>query len=205
LGIYDVESLVSITAYHQTFGGKIWRAAALVQYTFVFLRMTLLFQQRSVIRYYCLRGKTNIQIVTKLKQSYYQDALRLQVVEKWAARFRAGQETIKDDERPARPPQNDLGDAVPRFLEKQPHSSSREINRVLCSPRTTILRLLDDLRLRFFAPRWIPHRLSDAQKADRVELSQHLLDMMQARPETTEISYNWGRVRIYSGNQRRGM
>jgi hypothetical protein len=43
----------------------------------------------------------------------------------------------------------------------------------------TILRVLDDLWLRFFAPRWMHHRLSDVQKADRVELSQHMLDMMQ--------------------------
>jgi hypothetical protein len=141
--------------------------------------MTLLFQQRSTIRYYRLRGKTNAQIVTKLEQGYHQDALRLRAVEKWAARFQASRETVKDDERPERPAQNDLGDAVLRFLEKQPHSSSCEINNALYWPRTTILRVLDDLGLRFFAPRWIPHRLSDAHKADRVELSQHMLDMIQ--------------------------
>jgi hypothetical protein len=38
-------------------------------------------------------------------------------------------ETVEDDKRPERPPQNDLGDAVLRFLEKQPHSSSREITK----------------------------------------------------------------------------
>jgi hypothetical protein len=38
---------------------------------------------------------------------------------------------------------------------------------------------LDDRRLHFFAPRWTPHRSSDAQSSDRVELSQHMLDMMQ--------------------------
>jgi hypothetical protein len=38
---------------------------------------------------------------------------------------------------------------------------------------------LDNLGLHFFAPRWIRHRLFDAQKADKVKLSEHLLDMMQ--------------------------
>jgi hypothetical protein len=38
---------------------------------------------------------------------------------------------------------------------------------------------LDDIGLRFFALSWIYHRLSDAQNADRVEVSQHMLDMMQ--------------------------
>jgi hypothetical protein len=94
-------------------------------------------------------------------------------------RFRAGRKTVEDDERPGRHPQNGHGDAVLRFLERQPHCSSREISRALYSPRTTILRVSDDLGLRFFAPRRIPYRLSDAQKADRIELSQHMLDMMQ--------------------------
>jgi hypothetical protein len=121
----------------------------------------------------------NAQIVTKLEPGYHQDALRLRYVEKWAARFRAGRETVEDDESPGRPPQNGHGDAVLRFLEKQLHSSSREISKTLYWPRTTILRVLDDLELHFFAPMWIPHRLSDAQKADRVGRSQRVLKMMQ--------------------------
>jgi hypothetical protein len=88
---------------YQTFGGKIWRAASLVKCTFIILGMTLLFQQRSVIPYYCLRGKTNAQIVTKLEQGYHQDAERLRTVEKWGARFRAGRETVEDDERLGNP------------------------------------------------------------------------------------------------------
>jgi hypothetical protein len=131
-----------------------------------------------VIRYYCLRGKTNTQIVTKLEQGYHQDALRLRAVEKWAAKFRAGRETVDDDERLRRLPQNDLGDAILRFLEKQSHSSSREISESLYSPRTTILRVFEDLWLHFSAPRSIPHRLSDAKKAYRVGLSQHMLEVM---------------------------
>jgi hypothetical protein len=164
---------------YQTFVEKIWRDASLVKCTFIILRITLLFQLRSVIRYYCHRGKTKAQIVSKLQQDYHQDALRLRAVEKWVARFRAGRETVEDDERPGRSPQNDLGDAAPRFLERPTHSSSREISKALYSPRTTILRVLDDLGLRFFAPTSMLHRLSDVQKADMVDLSQRILDMMQ--------------------------
>jgi hypothetical protein len=78
---------------------------------------------------------------------------------------------VEDDERPGRHPQNDLGDAVLRFHKRQPHSSSCAISNTLYSPTTTILRVFDDLGVRFFAPSWIPHRLSDVQKAERVELS----------------------------------
>jgi hypothetical protein len=107
---------------------------------------------------------------------------------------------------PGRPPQNDLSDAVPRFLEKQPHSSSREISKAFCSPPTTILRVLDDLGLRFFVPRWVLHRFSDAQKADRVELSQHMLDVVQGLgPKRPKDLTTGGESCIYWDNQRRGM
>jgi hypothetical protein len=188
---------------------KIWRAALLLKCTGIILRMTLLFQQRSVIRYDCLRGKTNAQMVTKLDPGYHQDAPRLRATEKWEARFRADRETVEDDEddeRPGRPSQNDLGEAVLRFLEKQLHSSSREISKALYSSWTIIFRVSDDIGLRFFAPRWISHRLSDVQKVDRVELSQHMLDMMQGLgPKQEKYLPTGDESWIYWNNQRRGM
>jgi hypothetical protein len=123
--------------------------------------------------------KNERQIVTKLEQGYHKDALRLRPVEKWAVSFRAGRETVEDDAMLGSHPQNDLGDAVLRFLEEQPNSSFRKISKPLYSRRTTILPVLDDLGLRLFATRWISHRLSDAEKTERVGLSQHMLDMIQ--------------------------
>jgi hypothetical protein len=57
-----------------------------------------------------------------------------------------------------------------------PHARSA---KALCSPQTTILRVLGEPELRFFTPRRVLHRLSDEQKAEKAELSQHILDMMQ--------------------------
>jgi hypothetical protein len=100
-------------------------------------------------------------------------------VQKWAARVRTGQETVEDDERSARPPQTDIRDVILRFLEKNPHSSSRDINKALFTRTTTILPLLADLGLKFHQARWIPHGLSDQQKGDRVVLSQEMLQTMK--------------------------
>jgi histone-lysine N-methyltransferase SETMAR len=58
----------------------------------------------------------------------------------------------------------------------------------------------------FFAPRWTPHRLSDAQRADGVEPSQHVLDMMQGLgPKQQKYLITVDESRIYWDNQRRGM
>jgi hypothetical protein len=148
--------------------------------------MTLLFQHQSVKRYYCLRGKRNAQIVTKLEQGYHQDAPRLRTVENWAARFRAGLETVEDDEKPGRDPQNNLGDTVLRFFEKQPHSSSRKINDALYSPRTTILRVLDELGSRFFAPKWMADRLFVKKSARK---KGHVLHNKKRNPPQKALYY----------------
>jgi transposase len=88
--------------------------------------MSFRLQQRSVIRYFVLCGKSNHQIAAKLATGYGLDALCLTAVQKWAARFRAGQYNIEDDNRSGRPPQTDLCDAVLRFLEKK-RTSHREM------------------------------------------------------------------------------
>jgi transposase len=168
--------------------------------------MTLKMQQRSVVRYYCLLGKTNRQICAKLAKGYGREALHERAVERWAARFRDGQETVEDNDRPGRPPKSDFAKALVQFLEKQPHSSTREISKALCAPRTTIRRVLASLGLHFFAPRWIPNRLSDDQKADRVALSQEMLEILEPtssnkwRYVITEDE-SW----IYRDNNIRGM
>jgi hypothetical protein len=62
--------------------------------------------------------KSNQTILAKLQLAYHEDALCLRVVEKWIARFRAGQETVDDETWPGRPASSDLSEAILRFLEK---------------------------------------------------------------------------------------
>jgi hypothetical protein len=93
--------------------------------------MPLKVQKRWIIRYYCLHDYGNPSIHAKLGRRYHEAALCLRAVEKWAARFRGGQETVKDDSKPGRPPKSDLGGAVLLYLDKQSHSSSREISKAL--------------------------------------------------------------------------
>jgi hypothetical protein len=140
--------------------------------------MSLLMQQRSVIGYFVLCQKSNQQIAAKFAKGYEQDALCLRAVQIWAARFRAGQENVEDDERSGTPPQRDIRDVIFRFLEQNPHFSSLDIGKALFTPKTTILRLLTDLGLKFHQARWIPHGLSEQQKADRVALSQAMRQTM---------------------------
>jgi hypothetical protein len=137
---FRITFLISLT--HNPSSGKRY-----IGRTFPISQMFLNVQQRSVIRYDCLREYNNQSIHTEFCCVYHEAAFYPQAVEKWAVRFRWGQETVEDDSRPGRPPKGDLGDAVLPYLDKQPHSSLGEINKVLCSPKTTILQILHDLGL----------------------------------------------------------
>jgi histone-lysine N-methyltransferase SETMAR len=169
--------------------------------------MELKIQQRSVIRYYCLCNKTNEQIVAKLEKAYHHEGFHLRTVEKWAARFRAGQATVEDETRSGRPAETDLSAAVLAFLEKEPHSSARQISKALCSPRITIDRILHNvLGLRFFVSRWIPHRLSPSQKAQRVEMSRGMIELFESLgPEQRKYLITGDESWIYWDNAFRGM
>jgi hypothetical protein len=115
-------------------------------------------------------------------------------------------ETFEGDEKPGRPPENDFSGTVLRFLERQHRSFSRQISKALYSPWTTILRVSDNLKLRFFARRWISQRLFGEQKAETVELSQYMLDMMQRLgPKQQKYLMIREESKIYWDNQHCGM
>jgi hypothetical protein len=112
-------------------------------------------------------------------KSYGDDALSLKAIQKLATQFRARQNDVEDDERSGTPAQTDLRNAILRFLERNPHSSSGNVRKALFTPKMIICRLFTDLGLRFYKTCWIPHRLSEEQRADRVARSQDMLQMMK--------------------------
>jgi hypothetical protein len=131
-----------------------------------------------VILYFVLCEKSNSKIAAKLAKSYGEDAVCLRAVQKLATQFRAGQNDVEDDEQSGTPAQTDLRNAILRFLERNPHSSSGNVNKALFIPKTIIRRLFTDLGLRFYKTCWIPYKLSEEQRADRVARSQDMLQMM---------------------------
>jgi hypothetical protein len=86
------------------------------------------------------------------------------------------------DSKPVRSPKSHLGDAVLRSLDKQPHFSSREMSKALCSLKTTTLHTLHtlhDLGVQFCTPRWISHRLPQEKELNRKELCRETLDFLR--------------------------
>ena len=93
---------------------------------------------------------------------------------------------LGDNPRSGRPKDRELVALVARELENAPYASARHIATLLECSKGTVTRILKtELGLRFFALRWVPHELNEAQKAMRVTKAQELLDALRQ----SELAY----------------
>jgi hypothetical protein len=73
-------------------------------------------------------------------------------------------------------PTTSIEGAILDALDKQPFSSVRELAKLTCIPTTTVYRhLTRSLGFVVKHLRWVPHSLTDIQKAQRTTLSKQLL------------------------------
>jgi len=134
------------------------------------------FEIRAVIHFCCLRGLDNASILAQLKEAYPTETITESVVKKWGARFRRGRRSLADDPRSGRPRTIGVAQSIEEFLDDQPFASVRTIASELGYSRGTVFRALtQDLGFHKFVSKWVPHRLSDHNKAERVRLSGEML------------------------------
>jgi hypothetical protein len=132
-----------------------------------------------MIRYCVLYKKSNTAIQTKFSLVYGRDALGQRTMDTWAAHFRSGRTSVEDDERRGRLSSDNLSDAVSDYLNRNPHASCREVVEDLFIPMAAILRVLDEMSLRFFVARWVPYKRSFEVKVKRIEICQEMLDVLE--------------------------
>ena len=110
---------------------------------------------------------------------YHVGALPYSTVIDWARRFREGRESIEDEPRAGRPLSSASDSSaleISALFEEDPHISLVEIaNAVGVSKGTAHTIVRENLQLRKVCARWVPHALTRAQKAKRVQCAQKLL------------------------------
>jgi transposase len=137
-------------------------------------------EQRAAIRFFPLKGPNPQQIHSELVSVYHTDAVTLPTVYKWSARFRIGRNELLDDPRSGRPPKNALAAGISAMLEERLFLSCKIIARHFRVAKATCLRILrEDLGLRKFYLRWVPHTIDAPQKQNRVTLSGELLEILR--------------------------
>jgi transposase len=108
-------------------------------------------EQRSVVRFFTLKGLSSRDIYTELESMYMDEALCLCTVYKWHRRFMQGRTELFDDPRSAQSLQNNLADALRVMIQEFPFTSCKRLCIRFRLGKATYLRILHDvLRLQKF-------------------------------------------------------
>lgn len=92
----------------------------------------------------------------------------------WFKKFRDGDFSIEDEPRPGRPIELDL-DAFLDLLRNERRLSTREMARILGCSQPTIVHYLKEFDFVQKYGYWIPHKLTEIQKEQRVTICNSLL------------------------------
>lgn len=136
-------------------------------------------QQRSVIRFFYLKGESNQFIADSLQEVYGPDAYSLEKVKYWTHQFKLGRTNINNNKSTGKPPLDYLDANILKVLTDYPFSSVRSIAEVLKEPRSTIYEhLTESLGLKNYSLKWVPHELTCVMKQKRKDEATNLLNVL---------------------------
>jgi [histone H3]-lysine36 N-dimethyltransferase SETMAR len=129
---------------------------------------------RSYIKTRLLLGLTATQIYEELTAAYGQDVVSYSTVAHWVHRFSSGREWLEDDPRHGRPitvvTQQNI-DAVKGLVKDDPHISIDYIADILDISHGSVDTILKQhLKLKKISSRWVPHKLTQQQRQQRVDI-----------------------------------
>jgi len=144
---------------------------------------------RGIIWFYQRLGKSISETKQDLDRVYGEKAPSMNTVRLWWYRAEEGCTQVSDRPRPGRPTIPGSAELVSRLLEEQPFASLRSMSMELGLSKSTIENVVkSELGMRHFDLRWVPHTLSAAQKAKRVDVSAGLLAILD-RMSRTGLAY----------------
>ncbi|KAJ4444890.1 hypothetical protein ANN_06688 [Periplaneta americana] len=143
-------------------------------------------EQRVNIKFCYKLGKTATETHGMLVQVYGKEAVTRKCVYEWFKRFREGKETIEDEPRSGRPSTSrtpEMIEKVRQMLAQDRRLTLRLISEELDISKDTVHTIIrDDLGKRKICSRFVPHKLTDEQKAKRVETSGDFISMCDQDP-----------------------
>ena len=126
------------------------------------------FVQRAYIQSRLALNENPIRIHDHLVKVHGMNALSYMIVTRWVQRFKAGQESLKDDHRSERTVTESI-QRIEALIADNRRLSTYDLEELTSLSRMTILRILHDhLETRKVAARWIPHFLTSENKKIRL-------------------------------------
>ena len=129
---------------------------------------------RPIVFYEFLQGHSARAAAANICNAFKAPVIHHSTVSRWFERFQSGEVSLKDEPRSGR--KLAFGDdALRELLKAKPNANSRELASTLGCTHPTILQHLHDLSYRKVLSIWVPHQLSDSNKAARVSICESLL------------------------------
>ena len=136
-------------------------------------------QYRTIIFYNFRRSLTQQECVAELFDVFGEEAPSKTTVYRWYAEFQRGRCSLSDEPREGRPKTavtQENVDAVRNMIMEDRHVTYREIQASLDISGTSVQKILhEELGVKKLVSRWIPHLLTEEQKAARVKWCQNTL------------------------------
>lgn len=143
-------------------------------------------EQRAVIKFHVKLGKSASETFRLMQQVYGDDCLSRANVFLWYKRFSEGRETLEDDSREGRPISArtpEMIEKVREFVENDRNASLKMMEEALNISRETIRTILhEDLGKTKVCAKFVPHTLTDAQKAARVIHAEEVVAAARNHP-----------------------
>jgi histone-lysine N-methyltransferase SETMAR len=139
-------------------------------------------EQRTVVRFLWLQGKTGPQIHNELKGVLGERAMSLRSVYEWVSHFKSGRTNVLDAPRSGRPSllDNELVARAGEFLRENRNSTLECFAEKLEISEGTAHKIIHEhLNMRKLQTQWVPHYLTGDQLQKRVELCQLNLERYQ--------------------------
>lgn len=136
---------------------------------------------RHCILYEYQKGNNAVLATENLCAVYGSDAVHVRKVQRWFSRFRMGNLTLEDGTRSGRPTCVDE-DNLHAILQKNPLVTTREIAEECKVSHTSIENHIKALGYVQKFCKWIPHKLTDANRMDRFDVCSALIARHKINP-----------------------
>lgn len=132
------------------------------------------FRFRACLWYEFKQGKSVAEAHRALSQVFGGAALSESQCERWFQRFRDGDESVEDQKHGSRPQIID-NDALKEAIESDPSQTTRNLAEQFGCTHVTIENHLHAIGKTNRCGKWVPHQLSDDNKATRVTMAGILI------------------------------
>jgi hypothetical protein len=138
-----------------------------------------------VIKFLSLQAKGYRAVHREVTTILAKEAISIETVKRQCRRFKDGDFSVTDHEKPGRPP-CDLSNVIIRYSNAEPFLSARTLANSLTTDHQTIETALErDLGPRRFTRKCVHHQFTIDQKQKRVLESRELVEFL--RQELTRI------------------